>query len=473
VSSEIERKFLISTAPDWLGECSPLRIEQGYLAIAEETEVRLRRAKGELTLTAKRGHGVVREEIEIALGPGQFAELWPLSTQWRVTKTRHIVPLGDGLRAEVDVYAGPLEGLATAEVEFESEARSRWFRPPDWLDRELTGDARYSNQSLATNGRPMHNSAKDGKERSMTSEGKGKTYRLQRNESSADGLRRVVRGRVTTASKRLRDAANGDLADSIHGARKDLKKIRAVLRLVRAELGDKRFRAEDRRYRDAGRRLSGSRDAKVKLETLRALEVHFGDDCPAGPSLAWSEELETDLERVAGSVRGEATAETELAIEEIDKAGERIAGWPLEADSWQLIEPGLNRTYRSGREALKEARVDGSSENVHELRKRAKDLWYQLRLLCDAWPSLMEETAEQVHELAELLGDHHDLAVLAEDLEGRAEIVAERETFAALIEQRQAELLDRALGLGGRVYAEKPKHFRHRLRAYWQIWRES
>jgi Uncharacterized protein conserved in bacteria len=283
VSSEIERKFLISTAPDWLGECSPLRIEQGYLAIAEEAEVRLRRAKGELTLTAKRGHGVVREEIEIALGPGQFAELWPLSTQWRVTKTRHIVPLGDGLRAEVDVYAGPLEGLATAEVEFESEARSRSFRPPDWLDRELTGDARYSNQSLATNGRPMHNSAKDGKERSMASEGKGKTYRLQRNESSADGLRRVVRGRVATASKRLRDAANGDLADSIHGARKDLKKIRAVLRLVRAELGDRRFRAEDRRYRDAGRRSRGAATPRSSWRPFEPLRCISGTTVPPGP----------------------------------------------------------------------------------------------------------------------------------------------------------------------------------------------
>lgn len=468
MSSEIERRFLIPIAPDWLGECSSVRIEQGYLAIAADTEVRLRRAGGELTLAAKRGHGQTREEIEIALGPGQFAALWRLTAERRLTKTRHTAPLGDGLRAEIDVYAGGLEGLLTAEVEFETEARSRRFRPPSWLGEELTGDGRYSNQSLATDGDPRHNPAAGGKERSVACEAKSKTYRLLRVESVAGGLRRVARGRVAKASARLRDA-DGELADSIHGARKDLKKVRAVLRLIRAELGDKRFRAENRRYREAGRLLSASRDAEVKLETLRALEERFGDEFPAGPSLTWSEQLESDLDRVAGAVLAGAAAEIEQAIEAIDEAGEQIDRWPLETDSWQLIEPGLTRTYRAGRQALKRVRKDGGAENVHELRKRVKDLWYQLRLLQDAWPSVLEATAEQVHELAELLGNHHDLAVLAEDLEGRAGIVAERETFEALIGRRQAELLESALGLGGRIYAEKPKHFRRRLRAYWRI----
>jgi CYTH domain-containing protein/CHAD domain-containing protein len=469
MASEIERKFLVSSAPAWLGECSSVRIEQGYLAIAAETELRLRRAGGELTLTAKRGHGEVREEIEVQLGPGQFAALWPLSAERRLTKVRHIVPLGDALRAEVDVYAGELEGLVTAEVEFGSAARSRWFRPPAWFGEELTGDDRYSNQSLATAGAPTHNFADGGKLQSIASTQKSKSYHLKREESAAEGLRRVARGRAAKASGRLRNA-DGDLADSIHGARKDLKKIRAVLRLIRAELGDKRFRAENRRYRDAGRLLSASRDAEVKLETLEALEDRFADDFPAGPSVAWSQALEAEREQHAG---GEVADKIARAIEEIDDAAERIAGWPLEAGSWKLLEPGLTRSYRAGREALKRARADGDASRVHELRKRAKDLWYQLRLLQNAWPALLEETAEQVHELADLLGDHHDLAVLAEDLDRRTGIVAERDAFVALIERRQAELLESALALGSRIYAEKPKHFRRRLRAYWRIWRAA
>ena len=469
MASEIERKFLVSSAPAWLGECPSARIEQGYLAITAETELRLRRAGAELTLTAKRGHGEVREEIEVLLDPGQFSALWPLSAERRLTKVRHVVPLGDALRAEVDVYTGELEGLVTAEVEFESEARSRWFRPPAWFGEELTGDGRYSNQSLATAGAPTHNLADGGKLQSIAPTQEDNSYQLKHEESAADGLRRVVRGRAAKASKRLRDAdADGDLADSIHGARKDLKKIRAALRLIRAELGEKRFRAENRRYRDAGRLLSASRDAEVKLETLEALEDRFEDDFPAGASVAWSQALEAERERHVG---GDAADKIARALEEIDRVAERIAGWQLGGDSWQLLEPGLTRSYQDGRKALKRAGDDGGASSVHEFRKRAKDLWYQLRLLQDAWPALLEETAEQVHGLADLLGDHHDLAVLAEDLGGRAGIVAERDAFAALIERRQAELLENALALGSRIYAEKPKHFRRRLRAYWRIWR--
>jgi adenylate cyclase len=164
VSDEVERKFLVSAKPNWLGDYPATRIEQGYLAIAERAEVRLRRAGDELTLTVKRGHGEVREEVEISLDREDFNELWPLTDGLRLTKTRHMVPLEGELTAEVDVYAGRLEGLVTAEVEFETEAQSGSFQPPDWLGEELTEDARYSNQSLASTGPPMRHPAEHGKE---------------------------------------------------------------------------------------------------------------------------------------------------------------------------------------------------------------------------------------------------------------------------------------------------------------------
>jgi CYTH domain-containing protein len=41
-----------------------------------------------------------------------------------------------------------------AEVEFESEAESQEFEPPDWLGGEITDDERYSGQSLALRGAP-------------------------------------------------------------------------------------------------------------------------------------------------------------------------------------------------------------------------------------------------------------------------------------------------------------------------------
>jgi CYTH domain-containing protein/CHAD domain-containing protein len=470
VPSEIERKFLVSPAPDWLGDHPATRIEQGYLAIDAEAEVRLRRAGSELTLTVKRGSGEVREEVEIALGPGQFSRLWALTEGRRLVKTRHVVPLGDRLRAEVDVYAGSLAGLVTAEVEFESRARSRTFRGRKWMGEEVTGDAGYSNQSLASFGDPRHEAAADGQNQGVTSDHPSRAYRLQPDESAAEGLQRVARGRAEKAAARLREAEAEGLPDAIHGARKDLKKLRAVLRLVRADLGEKRFRAENRCFRDAGRLLSDCRDAEVKLATLKGLEERFGGELPPAAALSWGEALSTERAAIA-TTADEISAKIALAIEKIEGGGARIPAWKLKRDSWKLIEPGLDHSYREGREALRRAQKDRDPDSVHEFRKRAKDLWYELRLLAGSWPGLLEKSAAQAHQLSELLGDHHDLAVLTEDLEARVGVVAQQDAIAALIARRQDELLDEALALGHRIYAEKPKHFRRRLRAYWRAWR--
>ena len=63
-------------------------------------------------------------------------------------------PLADGAVAELDVYDGALDGLLTVEIEFGSPEASEAFAPPPWIGRELTGDKRYANQSLALEGRP-------------------------------------------------------------------------------------------------------------------------------------------------------------------------------------------------------------------------------------------------------------------------------------------------------------------------------
>lgn len=83
-----------------------------------------------------------------------FEELWPRTGGQRVEKVRHLVNIGDGLTAEVDVYSGDLEGLVTAEVEFESDGAAESFDAPAWMGIEVTGDGRYANQTLATSGLP-------------------------------------------------------------------------------------------------------------------------------------------------------------------------------------------------------------------------------------------------------------------------------------------------------------------------------
>jgi len=63
---------------------------------------------------------------------------------------RHLIPTGAGLTIELDIYSGDLAGLIVAEVEFASEDEADAFEPPNWFGPEVTDDARYKNQNLAT-----------------------------------------------------------------------------------------------------------------------------------------------------------------------------------------------------------------------------------------------------------------------------------------------------------------------------------
>jgi adenylate cyclase len=154
VAREIERKFLLLQEPAFSEGSESVQIEQGYLAIDERVEVRVRRRDGESLLTVKGGHGEVRDEIEVHLEDGQFEALWPLTDGRRLKKVRHLIPLEADLEVEVDVFEDELEGLVVAEVEFPDENQSHGFEAPDWLGREITGDERYAGQSLALDGAP-------------------------------------------------------------------------------------------------------------------------------------------------------------------------------------------------------------------------------------------------------------------------------------------------------------------------------
>lgn len=150
---EIERKYLVADVPAEVAAGSWTSLRQGYLASGPAGEVRVRDAGGALTLTAKSGAGLVREESEISITRAQFDDLWLLTEGRRIEKRRAVLPAGE-LRYELDVFEGTLAGLVIAEVEFASLEQARAFVAPSWFGREVTDDPRYTNASLALAGVP-------------------------------------------------------------------------------------------------------------------------------------------------------------------------------------------------------------------------------------------------------------------------------------------------------------------------------
>ncbi len=152
---EIERKFLIREAPADLAMYPSNEIEQGYIVMSGETEVRVRRKGAQYFLTVKKGHGLVRQETEILIEQSQFLPLWQLTEGQRVQKVRYEIPYLTHI-IEVDVYRERLAPLITADVEFPTLEASNTFTPPAWLGKEISGMAAFANKNLAVQGLPAN-----------------------------------------------------------------------------------------------------------------------------------------------------------------------------------------------------------------------------------------------------------------------------------------------------------------------------
>lgn len=160
---EIERRFLVKKLPD-LERYRKKVIAQYYLRAESDMQIRVRRVDGkECTVTQKRAKGLIREEREDGVSTDVFEAMRPAAVSKTIFKTRYLIP-HEKLVVELDVYAGFLEGLAIAEVEFPDVESARAFVPLDWFAREVTEDLDYSNMTLAVKGLPNRQHIVDVKE---------------------------------------------------------------------------------------------------------------------------------------------------------------------------------------------------------------------------------------------------------------------------------------------------------------------
>ena len=153
MAKEIERKFLVASDGWRENARAGKSFRQAIIFSQGNRTLRVRaidRKKARLTI--KIGiNGISRHEFEFDVPMKDAEELLALANGHMITKTRYEVKHARHVW-EVDVYGGELEGLVVAEVEMKSEKESPAL--PDWVGREVTGDARYSNQALAEGSLP-------------------------------------------------------------------------------------------------------------------------------------------------------------------------------------------------------------------------------------------------------------------------------------------------------------------------------
>ena len=290
-------------------------------------------------------------------------------------------------------------------------------------------------------------------------------YRLElETETIADAVRAVAAEQLADAVRSLREERTGDPVTAVHEARKDLKKTRSVLRLVRAGMPSDARREANGALRAIAADLAGVRDADVMAETAAELHERFAGQVPARAFTTVKRRFATQAARSREAADGLISEDVVSALE-AQHAG--VGAWPLEELDRAALAEGVTVAYARGRDEFRAGRKEPSVEGLHEWRKRVKDLWYQSKLLEASYPGIWAATADTAHELSNLLGDDHDLGVLAERIaEQQWPATVEPDRFVGFCHTRRAELQDEAFALGALLYAERPKAFARRVRAY-------
>jgi CHAD domain-containing protein len=297
--------------------------------------------------------------------------------------------------------------------------------------------------------------AKVGRDRLSSSDGR-RRFRLADGEPVTEGIARIAGCQLEIAIEHLGGDGDEELGTAVHEARKSLKRLRTTIRLACGELGDEVYRRENVAFRDAGRRLAGARDSQVLLATLAAVSDREG--AARDGYTPFRRTLSAQHAAAQKSLQqGQAVGDV---LSELREARARVPEWPLERKGLDAVAPGFKRIYRRGRRAYRKAREEPSSENLHELRKRVKDLWYAAQIVRPVARKRMKRTARKAHRLSDLIGEDHDLALLAEraaDRRDRFDDDAAADDLAERIERRRADLRSEALELGGRLYRKKPR----------------
>ena len=299
------------------------------------------------------------------------------------------------------------------------------------------------------------------------------SLRLQSRDNVGDAIRRIERERIAAAQELIGDAAQVSSSKGIHQARKQLKRARALLRLIRPDISRGRWTRVDHRLREVARALSAVRDATVLVDTLQEFRTRH---VTTANSL-------TQVTITAHHRQSQAHDST-LASDKARKKLERLlreaacdlGQWTAIHRGWRAIGPGLRAVYSEAQAAAMPLRqvADCDDLTLHEARKRAQTLLHVLEFLQSAQPRRIGTRIHALHELTDLLGRDHDLAVLEGTLRDSSNI---RMTAAGLRRLSTAMATDRrtlqtrASRLAGEIYTETEDAFVSEIHEHWKAWR--
>jgi CHAD domain-containing protein len=287
-------------------------------------------------------------------------------------------------------------------------------------------------------------------------------YQLEGHRAVGRQLTRIVTREFDKALKDVSDQPPASWPEAVHKARRRVKKIRAVVGLFRKGLETDHHRL-NRQLRTIAHQLSSLRDVDAAVETMEAVRVRYPRLVTRRIFAAVHRGL---LAREHGTVmRLHPDRLLPRVARELRRLARftpprirRVAGYPS-------TRMGMLRAYRRARRAMADVHANPEDVRFHLWRRRVKDHWYHVRLLAGL-DRHASARARGLKQLETWLGDDHNLVLLrAAILTAPSRFGDERTTAVVLgcLAKYHATLRRRALALGDRLFAGKPRVFQRSI----------
>jgi CHAD domain-containing protein len=251
--------------------------------------------------------------------------------------------------------------------------------------------------------------------------------------------------------------------DAVHEFRRAMKEWRALMRLLAPFIPDaERWRVE---ARDHARSLAHARDGQAALNA-------FDDVLKRGlvVSERTQETMRDRIETLRGSEeRAVLTPDLQTTIITwIDAASAAVEAWSLDPFDFSAIAAQLAAGYRRARRRMPPDWTLASDADLHEFRQRVVDHRYQMEIVEPLWPRFGKMWTEEAERLRDRLGKCQDLAVLERFTGPHQPLAHWRARLTPACAERRLQLTHRAARIARRLFAERPKAFRHRLEKLWE-----
>jgi len=284
---------------------------------------------------------------------------------------------------------------------------------------------------------------------------------IRTDRPAGEALRRLARKTLAALATDLDRAAAGG---GIHGARKRLKFMRSLLRLLRPAIGEAAFVKADRRLRAAAHAIAGARRAEAMQEAVAKL----------GPK---DRAALTGLARLAAAAHGHEAAPQVLstaaagAKRGIEKVRGAINDWRLPKRDIAPFAKSLRDAYGTARRKLRQGLAANDIARLHEARKSVIHHLHHLEILEPLWPEPLRVRGIKLTNLRETLGDLNDLEELERLANASAAKFSRPESLAEAlnaIAARRVRLLARAGQQARLLFVERPRAFAGRIGAIWR-----